>query len=282
SFLQGLPQYEVVHPYRVDAKGHFLSNFVSHRVSRVQRRETQGEPGNPTRVFYQLQHGGHNLHFNLTLNPHLLAPGFLTERRYGGLEGAKIRSHGPSLCHFIGDVWDRATMKGRAAISTCDGLTGLFKLSQEDFFIRPLERSSDESTAPQVHIIYKRHTSPTQSQLVQPISGDHTTNGTCGVKDPAAALERVERQRERWERRQPRKRRIRQRSISREKWVETLVVADSKMVEYHGTKGVESYVLAVMNIVSGLFRDASIGNPINIVVVRLILLEKEEVREPQL
>uniref|UniRef100_A0A673ZKX8 ADAM metallopeptidase with thrombospondin type 1 motif 7 n=1 Tax=Salmo trutta TaxID=8032 RepID=A0A673ZKX8_SALTR len=267
SFLQGLPQYEVVHPYRVDAKGHFLSNFVSHRVSRVQRRETQGEPGNPTRVFYQLQHGGHNLHFNLTLNPHLLAPGFLTERRYGGLEGAKIHSHGPSLCHFIGDVWDRATMKGRAAISTCDGLTGLFKLSQEDFFIRPLERSSDESTAPQVHIIYKRHTSPTQSQLVQPISGDHTTNGTCG---------RVERQRERWERRQPRKRRVRQRSISREKWVETLVVADSKMVEYHGTKGVESYVLAVMNIVSGLFRDASIGNPINIVVVRLILLEKEE------
>uniref|UniRef100_A0A673XA23 ADAM metallopeptidase with thrombospondin type 1 motif 7 n=1 Tax=Salmo trutta TaxID=8032 RepID=A0A673XA23_SALTR len=266
SFLQGLPQYEVVHPYRVDAKGHFLSNFVSHRVSRVQRRETQGEPGNPTRVFYQLQHGGHNLHFNLTLNPHLLAPGFLTERRYGGLEGAKIRSHGPSLCHFIGDVWDRATMKGSAAISTCDGLTGLFKLSQEDFFIRPLERSSDESTAPQIHIIYKRHTSPTQSQLVQPISGDHTTNGTCG---------RVERQRERWERRQRRKR-IRQRSISREKWVETLVVADSKMVEYHGTKGVESYVLAVMNIVSGLFRDASIGNPINIVVVRLILLEKEE------
>uniref|UniRef100_A0A8C7N1G6 Peptidase M12B propeptide domain-containing protein n=1 Tax=Oncorhynchus kisutch TaxID=8019 RepID=A0A8C7N1G6_ONCKI len=122
SFLQGLPQYEVVHPYRVDAKGHFLSNFVSHRVSRVQRRETQGEPGNPTRVFYQLQHGGHNLHFNLTLNPHLLAPGFLTERRYGGMEGAKIRSHGPSLCHFIGDVWDQATMKGRAAISTCDGL----------------------------------------------------------------------------------------------------------------------------------------------------------------
>uniref|UniRef100_A0A8K9WUT9 Peptidase M12B domain-containing protein n=1 Tax=Oncorhynchus mykiss TaxID=8022 RepID=A0A8K9WUT9_ONCMY len=276
SRQHGLPQYEVVHPYRVDAKGHFLSNFVSYRVSRVQRRETQGEPGNPTRVFYQLQHGGHNLHFNLTLNPHLLAPGFLTERRYGGMEGAKIRSHGPSLCHFIGDVWDQATMKGRAAISTCDGLTGLFKLSQEEFFIRPLERSSDELTAPQVHIIYKRHTSPTQSQLVQPISGDHTTNGTCGVKDPAAALERVERQRERWERRQRRKRRIRQRSISREKWVETLVVADSKMVEYHGTKGVESYVLAVMNIVSGLFHDASIGNPINIVVVRLILLEKEE------
>lgn len=30
--------------------------------------------------------------------------------------------------------------------------------------------------------------------------------------------------------------------------------------------------------VAGLFRDASIGNAINIVVVRLILLEQEEVK----
>uniref|UniRef100_A0A6Q2XWC8 ADAM metallopeptidase with thrombospondin type 1 motif 7 n=1 Tax=Esox lucius TaxID=8010 RepID=A0A6Q2XWC8_ESOLU len=235
SFLQELPHYEVVHPSRVDAKGHFLSNFVSHRVSRLRRRETQDDPGSLARVFYQLQHGDHHLLFNLTLNPQLLAPGFLIERRYGGLEGAKISNRGSSLCHFIGEVWDRATVKGRAAISTCAGLTGLFRLSEEEFFIQPLEH-----------------------QLVQSISG------------------RVERQRERWERRQRKKRRIRQRSVSREKWVETLVVADSKMVEYHGSSGVESYVLAVMNIVSGLFRDASIGNPINIVVVRLILLEKEE------
>uniref|UniRef100_A0A6Q2XNM5 ADAM metallopeptidase with thrombospondin type 1 motif 7 n=1 Tax=Esox lucius TaxID=8010 RepID=A0A6Q2XNM5_ESOLU len=268
SFLQELPHYEVVHPSRVDAKGHFLSNFVSHRVSRLRRRETQDDPGSLARVFYQLQHGDHHLLFNLTLNPQLLAPGFLIERRYGGLEGAKISNRGSSLCHFIGEVWDRATVKGRAAISTCAGLTGLFRLSEEEFFIQPLEQPSDESSASQAHVIYKRHTRSTQSQLVQSISGVPNTNSTCGVK--------VERQRERWERRQRKKRRIRQRSVSREKWVETLVVADSKMVEYHGSSGVESYVLAVMNIVSGLFRDASIGNPINIVVVRLILLEKEE------
>uniref|UniRef100_A0A8C5HWE3 A disintegrin and metalloproteinase with thrombospondin motifs 7-like n=1 Tax=Gouania willdenowi TaxID=441366 RepID=A0A8C5HWE3_GOUWI len=90
-------------------------------------------------------------------------------------------------------------------------------------------------------------------------------------------LENIERQRERWEsRQQKRRRRIRQRSISKEKWVETLVVADPKMVDHHGGKAVESYVLAVMNIVAGLFRDASIGNAINVVIVRLILLEEDE------
>uniref|UniRef100_A0A673TY54 A disintegrin and metalloproteinase with thrombospondin motifs 7 n=1 Tax=Suricata suricatta TaxID=37032 RepID=A0A673TY54_SURSU len=85
--------------------------------------------------------------------------------------------------------------------------------------------------------------------------------------------------RERWEQRQrrwQRPRRLQQRSVSREKWVETLVVADTKMVEYHGQPQVESYVLTIMNMVAGLFHDPSIGNPIHVTVVRLVLLEDEE------
>lgn len=75
------------------------------------------------RVFYQLWHDDRSLRFNLTLNPHLLAPGFLTERRYGGLDGARIQPlPGSSQCHFLGEVWDDAAVKGSAAISTCDGL----------------------------------------------------------------------------------------------------------------------------------------------------------------
>uniref|UniRef100_A0A8D3CNB9 ADAM metallopeptidase with thrombospondin type 1 motif 7 n=1 Tax=Scophthalmus maximus TaxID=52904 RepID=A0A8D3CNB9_SCOMX len=261
TFLPNPPHYEVVRPTRVDAGGRFLSNFLSHHARRVQRRDASGAPADPDRVFYQLRHGGHSLNFNLTLNPHLLAPGFLTERRYGGLEGARIRAPGSSQCYFLGEVWDGATVKGNAAISTCDGLTGLFKLSDEEFFIQPLERSGDDASAPQAHAVYRRHASPpARSPVVELISGKQE-------------------QRERWEQRQQqrrRRRRIRQRSVSKEKWVETLVVADPKMVEHHGSRAVESYVLAVMNIVAGLFRDASIGNAINIVVVRLILLEQDE------
>uniref|UniRef100_A0A4W6F750 ADAM metallopeptidase with thrombospondin type 1 motif 7 n=1 Tax=Lates calcarifer TaxID=8187 RepID=A0A4W6F750_LATCA len=248
----------LVRPTRVDARGHFLSNFLSHHVRRVQRRQASEGPVALDRVFYQLWHGGHSLNFNLTLNPHLLAPAFLTERRYGSLVGAQIHPSGSSHCHFLGEVWDEATVKGSAAISTCDGLTGLFKLSDEEFFIQPLEKPSHNTSALQAHAIYKRHVSPPSWS-------------------PVVHFEDIERQRERWEHRQQRRRRrIRQRSVSKEKWVETLVVADPKMVEYHGSKAVESYVLAVMNIVAGLFRDASIGNAINIVVVRLILLEQDE------
>uniref|UniRef100_A0A3Q2TEV4 ADAM metallopeptidase with thrombospondin type 1 motif 7 n=1 Tax=Fundulus heteroclitus TaxID=8078 RepID=A0A3Q2TEV4_FUNHE len=270
-FLHDLPPYQVVHPTRVDARGHFLSNILSHHARRVQRRETSADRVDTDRVFYQFLHAGHSLHFNLTLNPNLLAPGFVTERRYGGLGGAKIHRPGAPGCHYLGEVWDRTAVKGNAAISACDGLTGLFKLSDEEFFIQPLEKSHDETSAPQAHAIYKRHVSPpARGPVIHAISGKPGLNGTCGNQN-------IERHRERWERRHHRRRRrIHQRSVSREKWVETLVVADSKMVDYHGSKAVEDYALAIMNIVAGLFRDASIGNAINIVIVRLILLEQDE------
>lgn len=64
------------------------------------------------------------------------------------------------------------------------------------------------------------------------------------------SLEQSERRRERWEQKQHRRRRLKQRSISREKWVETLVVADTKMVQFHGSDNIEKYVLTVMNMVS--------------------------------
>uniref|UniRef100_A0AAZ3SAY7 Uncharacterized protein n=1 Tax=Oncorhynchus tshawytscha TaxID=74940 RepID=A0AAZ3SAY7_ONCTS len=57
---------------------------------------------------------------------------------------------------------------------------------------------------------------------------------------------------------------------------ETMVVADSELIEYHGSDNVESYVFTIMNMVAGIFHDASIGNAIHIILVRLILLQGEE------
>uniref|UniRef100_A0A8C4ZKU9 A disintegrin and metalloproteinase with thrombospondin motifs 7-like n=1 Tax=Gadus morhua TaxID=8049 RepID=A0A8C4ZKU9_GADMO len=249
-----------VNPTRVDAKGHFLSNFLPHHGSRIQRRHVLEKTRSPERVFYHLLHRGNSLHFNLSLNSHFLATGFLTERRYGGLDGAKLQRHTPSLCHFLGEVWDESTGKGKAAISTCDGLvSGHYTNCPVICFIILVS----------CHVYFL---------LIGFWTRQADSNSTCGVQDPHGGLEETEGQRRRWETRRSarRGRRVRQRSVTTEKWVETLVVADPKMVEYHGSQGVESYVLAVMNIVSGLFRDASIGNAIHIVVVRLILLEEEE------
>lgn len=67
----------------------------------------------------------------------------------------------------------------------------------------------------------------------------------------------MEREREEWEREQQRgeaeeeAQSRSQRSVSRERWVETMVVADSKLIEYHGSDNVESYIFTIMNMVRG-------------------------------
>ncbi|KAG2465273.1 ATS16 metalloproteinase, partial [Polypterus senegalus] len=58
--------------------------------------------------------------------------------------------------------------------------------------------------------------------------------------------------------------------------VETLVVVDRKMMENHGNENITTYVLTILNMVSSLFKDGTIGGNINIVIVGLILLEDDQ------
>uniref|UniRef100_A0A480ZMY3 A disintegrin and metalloproteinase with thrombospondin motifs 7 preproprotein n=1 Tax=Sus scrofa TaxID=9823 RepID=A0A480ZMY3_PIG len=262
---QGRAALDIVHPVRVDAGGSFLSYELWPRALR--KRDVSARPTAP--AFYELQYRGRELRFNLTANPHLLAPGFVSEtRRHGGLGRAHIRASAPA-CHLLGEVQDPELEGGLAAISACDGLKGVFQLSNEDYFIEPLDGVPARTGRPQPHVVYKRQAPEKRAE-----QDDSRAPGTCGVEGSPE----LEFRRERWEQRQQwqRPRRLQQRSVSREKWVETLVVADPKMVEYHGQPNVENYVLTIMNMVAGLFHDPSIGNPIHITIVRLILLEDEE------
>ncbi|KAM4826128.1 A disintegrin and metalloproteinase with thrombospondin motifs 7 [Thomomys bottae] len=275
----GLGPVAVVHPVRVDAAGVFLSfelwpRALRRRAAGAGAEAGPGDPGAPgapearlgraVPAFYALRFRGRQLLFRLAPNPHLLAPGFVSETRgAGGLRGARIHARAPA-CHLLGSV--RGPALGRAALSACRGLKGVFQLSNEDYFIEPLAGAPARPGHAQPHLIYKR-------QAPEGLAGSGA-QGACGVQgswDP-------EPQRQRWEQRRRRApaRRMQPRSVSREKWVETLVVADSKMVEYHGRPQVESYVLTIMNMVASLFHDPSIGNPIHITIVRLVLLEDEE------
>uniref|UniRef100_A0A8D2LSQ7 ADAM metallopeptidase with thrombospondin type 1 motif 7 n=1 Tax=Varanus komodoensis TaxID=61221 RepID=A0A8D2LSQ7_VARKO len=254
--------YDIVYPVKVDERGAFLSYNLSHRLLSKRALFAQNRP----LAFYRLDHRGQQLRFNLSLNRHLLAPGFVSERRYGGIAHAKIRASHQNSCHMIGSVQNQEQDMGLAALSTCDGLRGVFRLANEDFFIEPLPPSSlrGEREA-HSHRVYRRHQGVRRAEapLLSPL--------LC-----QGSLMHSEKQREKWEERQQKRRRLRQRSVSKEKWVETLVVADAKMVQHHGSEHVEKYVLTVMNMVAGLFHDASIGNPIHISIVRLISLEEEE------
>lgn len=63
------------------------------------------------------------------------------------------------------------------------------------------------------------------------------------------------------------------RALPREYFIEIMVVADAKMMEYHGT-GLVSYILVLMSTVSRIYKDQSIGNPVSIAVMKIIKTEE--------
>lgn len=64
---------------------------------------------------------------------------------------------------------------------------------------------------------------------------------------------------------------------SKENIVEALVVLDKRVVGIHGRDYVEPYTLTIMNIVSKLYEDPTLGNRVKVVVVRIIVLLEDQV-----
>uniref|UniRef100_A0A8C3V2M5 ADAM metallopeptidase with thrombospondin type 1 motif 12 n=1 Tax=Catharus ustulatus TaxID=91951 RepID=A0A8C3V2M5_CATUS len=248
-----LPEYHVVHPARVDASGHFLSFNLHHHISSPRKKRDLEKSENV--VYYKINHEEKDLFFNLTVHMGFLSHNYVVERRRGNHTRAKISTHSGVPCHFLGTAWQPGSGSGTAAISTCSGLTGYFRLPHGDYFIEPIKKHPQKEGTPHPHIVYAL---------------------LFTLPDTHSFFKQQEHRRERWEQNHAAVRRVSRRSVSKERWVETLVVADSKMVEYHGSDHVESYILTIMNMVTGLFHDPSIGNAIHIVLVRLILFEEVE------
>uniref|UniRef100_A0A671Q8U0 A disintegrin and metalloproteinase with thrombospondin motifs 12-like n=1 Tax=Sinocyclocheilus anshuiensis TaxID=1608454 RepID=A0A671Q8U0_9TELE len=268
-------EFYVDHPEKVDGDGNFISYSLSHHFS--DRRHKRDLNSAERRVYYKLNYKGQEFTLSLTTNDNLLSNEYVLEKHNGSLTEKQSQTFGSGACHLIGTVTD-GYVQGTAAISTCEGLTGLLNLPQGPLLIEPVRGHTSNITHPQhPHVIYWSST----------WSGLRHVSGADGSE----FSQQVEQEREHWEQEQrqqggdrnhdpdrewTRPRRISPRSISKERWVETMVVGDSKLVDYHGSGNVESYIFTIMNMVAGIFHDASIGNAIHIVLVRLILLHGEE------
>ncbi|XP_035382028.1 A disintegrin and metalloproteinase with thrombospondin motifs 12 [Electrophorus electricus] len=281
-FIRSHEEFFVVHPEKVDEDGRFISHVVSHQFTHGRHKRDLSSPDR--RVYYKLRLNGRALTLNLTVNDNLLAKDYALERRPCNL--TKGRTRVENACHLLGTVRHGA-VEGPAALSTCRGLMGVLTLPGGLFLMEPVRGHTPTVTHPhQPHVIYRTSVwSKPRARRGAHAQRDHTA---CGVKDGRAYSERVEKDRELWEQEQldsadrnaaldqiPR-RRISPRSVSTERWVETMVVTDSKVLQYHGNSNVESYIFTIMNMVAGIFHDASIGNAIHIILVRLILLQGEE------
>ncbi|XP_072288880.1 A disintegrin and metalloproteinase with thrombospondin motifs 12-like [Eucyclogobius newberryi] len=272
---QGQSGSAIVHPFKTSADGAFLSHSLSHHFNSQRVRRDLRPHTTEDRVYYKVNYNGDTLVFNLSANTKLVSNDYTVERRNGGVNRTELPSNKVNFCHHLGTVITSNAI-GTTAISTCDGLRGFFSLPEGYYFIEPVQKSSHSTGSPEPHVIYPK-TTATSNRRKRSDGGSHSP---CGVQDNAEDCAKVEREREEWERDQEKEtdpvQSRQQRSVSSERWVETMVVADSKLIEYHGSNNVESYIFTIMNMVAGIFHDASIGNAVHVILVRLILLQGEE------
>uniref|UniRef100_K7FB11 ADAM metallopeptidase with thrombospondin type 1 motif 10 n=1 Tax=Pelodiscus sinensis TaxID=13735 RepID=K7FB11_PELSI len=275
EFLSSLDHYEIAFPIQVDQNGDFLTFDMRRQPKRRARRGLSSlayEAAEP-QVFYKVPAQSTQFLLNLTLHSNLLAEHFTVE--YWKRDGVDWQHDFHEDCHYAGHLQGQH-LSSKVAISNCNGLHGVIVADEEEYFIEPLSLGANLSAGSEgegsPHVVYKRSS----------LQHSHM-DAACGVRD-----EKPWRGRPWWLRTlkpsplkpsgnsSQRGQLPLKRSVSTERYVETLVVADKMMVGYHGRRDIEQYILAIMNIVAKLFQDSSLGNIVNILVTRLILLTEDQ------
>ncbi|XP_072889071.1 A disintegrin and metalloproteinase with thrombospondin motifs 17 isoform X3 [Hemitrygon akajei] len=190
---------------------------------------------------------GTELVLSLRRGLRFLAPAFTVEERGRGIGRLPTEHH----CFYSGHV--RHRRRSFASLSTCRGLLGYIQIGDDLLSIEPVNKINS-SFSGEVHRIYRHRRSLTSKK-------NHISD-FCKVIKGRQKLKRAADHR-------PRRNAIR---LTNEYTVETLVVADSDMVEYHGAEAAQRFLLTVMNMVYNMFQHHSLGIKINIRVTKLVLL----------
>ncbi|KAH0501311.1 A disintegrin and metalloproteinase with thrombospondin motifs 17 [Microtus ochrogaster] len=200
---------------------------------------------------------GRDLYLQLRRDLRFLSPGFEVEE--AGAAGSS--GHPAELCYYSGRVLGHpGSLVSLSACGASGGLVGLIQLEQEQLFIQPLNNSGGPFSGRE-HLIRRKWSS--------------APNPSPEVEEPRQPCKVVTEKKPRKDKpsRDWRERRNAIR-LTNEHTVETLVVADANMVQYHGAEAAQRFILTVMNMVYNMFQHQSLGIKINIQVTKLVLLRQ--------
>uniref|UniRef100_A0AAQ5YK27 ADAM metallopeptidase with thrombospondin type 1 motif, 18 n=1 Tax=Amphiprion ocellaris TaxID=80972 RepID=A0AAQ5YK27_AMPOC len=271
--------YVFVTPVEVDSEGTYLTHNVTSQRHRSRRSLSPS-------LHYRLSAFGQDMHLDLRPSS-VVGPGFTVQTISSEGIAMVMDDAGFHNCLYQGFIRNHSSSS--AAISTCSGLSGLIRVSQEEYLIAPLPQhlaklhnySAPDGHHP--HVVYKRSAEYVVHTHHDYQHGKLQRQHFCGrckqyapklptedcfIMPDEFATPKLEGEG-----------RVKRSPINSNRVgglnVETLVVADRKMLEKHGRDNITTYVLTVMNMVSSLFKDGTIGTDINIVVVSLLLLEQD-------
>ncbi|GAB1299762.1 A disintegrin and metalloproteinase with thrombospondin motifs 20 [Apodemus speciosus] len=282
ALVKTLASYEVVTPTRVNEFGDVFPQ--NRHFSRKKRSSGVPEPP-PLRTHYRISAYGQLFQLNLSADSAFLAAGYTEVHLGTPVPGPGGRSTEPPdlrHCFYRGQV--NAREDHTAVFSLCGGLMGTFKANDGEYFLEPVlkaDGSEHEDDHNKPHLIYrqelKRNTfaqsqgpcEVSENQMEKtalPSPGFRNTTGNVNIKEEAVF--RLEGEQSQLHSRN-------KRFLSYPRYVEVMVTADAKMVHHHG-QNLQHYVLTLMSIVAAIYKDSSIGNLINIVIVKLVVIHSEQ------
>ncbi|KAM4544916.1 A disintegrin and metalloproteinase with thrombospondin motifs 15a [Odontesthes bonariensis] len=173
-----------------------------------------------------------------------------------------------SRCFYSGYV--NADRYSYAALSICKGLHGAFGYQGWEYFISPVR--NDTRSAESAHVIRRRNSNNLK----------HSSASRCAVDSDlslqvAQLLEKYKQLTdydnvtETMLKRMGRAKRF----ASVPRYVETLVVADESMAQFHGDD-LKHYLLTLMSVAAKLYKHPSILNFISITVVKIVIISEED------
>ncbi|XP_023416681.2 A disintegrin and metalloproteinase with thrombospondin motifs 16 isoform X2 [Cavia porcellus] len=292
-------EYDLVSAYEVNHRGDYVSHDITHHQRR--RRAAALQAGDSLHL--RVKGARHDFHMDLRASSHLVVPGFVVQTL--GKGGTKsVQTFVPEdFCFYQGSL--RSHRNSSVALSTCQGLSGLIRTEEADYILKPLpphlagKLNGSAQGGPASHLLYKRSTDARAPQAnevlmvsrrrelprLHPHGGSYNPRRLpqkqhfCGRRKkymPQPPQDDLFILPDEYKPCSRQRRSLLKSHRNEELNVETLVVVDKTMMQSHGHENITTYVLTILNMVSALFKDGTIGGNINIAVVGLILLEDEQ------
>nr|XP_051676190.1 A disintegrin and metalloproteinase with thrombospondin motifs 3 isoform X5 [Oryctolagus cuniculus] len=247
-------EYELVTPVSTNLEGHYLSHILS---ANHKKRSTRDVSSNPEQLFFNITAFGRDFHLRLKPNTQLIAPGALVEWHETPLVPGNttdpINDHQPGSaseriwkteplhtnCAYVGDIMD---VPGTSvAISNCDGLAGMIKSDNEEYFIEPLERGKQmEEEKGRIHVVYKR-SAVERAPIDRSTDFHYRESDVEGLDDLGTIYSSIDQQLNETMRR-------RRHAGENDYNIEVLLGVDDSVVRFHGKEHVQNYLLTLMNI----------------------------------
>ncbi|XP_060742765.1 A disintegrin and metalloproteinase with thrombospondin motifs 20-like [Tachysurus vachellii] len=281
SFVRQLHAYEIVTPVRVNDFGDLFPQQLHYRR---RRRSADSDLAAALRAHYRIEAFGERFHLNLSADAAFIAPSYAVTH----LGAPHSRGHDTEdmrHCFFQGHV--NGQHQHRAVFSLCTGLIGTFTTHSGEYFLEPLMAADDEEYEEEhnkPHLVYKHERKETRDG-----DGSEACASSDNMKDHfhsnGSLEEEVKSVWETMDKHLPRMQQStsknhssgsrRKRFLSYPRFVELMVTADAKMVRHHG-RNLEHYILTIMSVVAAVYKDPSVGNLINIMIVKLIVIHNEQ------